>query len=218
MRFSKNYSKEKYFSNPKRILSENLASFFVFEESILLILIVIQAYKLLGIGFVNGTIQLFTTPLLLQNELWFIGSILFFTIGYVVVALRDESVQIIHKNLFKVLFLAAKAKAQNTTKEQLVFVLGEVLFASILAISIFLYLDPEINIVPAPYNYIAFAFFLGLCLLLFSHTKQYRMFVYGPTPIQKRLYHGKHELKRISNSRTGSIRVVPKKRYDRKNY
>jgi len=215
MRFSKNYSKENYFLHPKKILSDNLASFFVFEESVLLALIVIQAYKLLGIEFVNGTIQFLQTTPLLQNELWLIGSIAFFIIGYVVVALRDENVRIIHKNLFKVLFLEIKYKAQNTSKETIVFILAELLFATVLAISIFLYLDPEINIVPAPYNYIAFAFFLGLSLLLFSHTKQYRMFIYGPTPIQKKLHQGKHELKRFTNSKTGSIRVAPKKHYDK---
>ncbi len=214
MRFSKNYTKENYISRPKKILSEKLASFFVFEESIMLILIVYQAYRLAGIQFINGTIQLFQTPILFQNELWFLGSILFFMIGYVVVVLRDENVQIIHRNLFKSILIGLQVKAENTTKQTIVFVLAEVLFASILAISIFLYLDPEINIVPAPYNYIAFAFFLGLSLLLFSHTKQYRMHVYGPTPIQKRLNKGNQELKRISNSKTGTIRMVPKKRYD----
>jgi len=216
MRFSKNYTKESFFFKSKKILPENIASFFVFEESLMLILICIQAYKLLGIEFLNGSIQLFQHPIFLQNQLWFIGSILFFIIGYVVVAMRDESVQIIHKNLFKVLFLAIKDKAQNTTKETFVFVLAEVLFATILAISIFLYLDPEINIVPFPYNYIAFGFFLGVSLLLFSHTKQYRLMIYGPTPIQKRLQQGNHELKRFTNSKTGSVRVVPKKHYDKR--
>jgi hypothetical protein len=122
---------------------------------------------------------------------------------------------IIHKNLFKVIFSAAKTKATNMTKADVVFILGEVVFASILAISIFLYLDPEVNLVPFPYNYLAFAFFLGISLLLFSHTKQYRLVVYGPTPIQKRLHHGNHELKRITNVRTGHIRVVPKKPYSK---
>jgi len=215
MRFSKNYEKKSSFFYPKKILSERVASFFVFEESLLIILFVTQAYALLGISFANNSIQLFQTPHTFMNEIGFLVSILFLIIGYVSIVMRDESVRIIHKNLFKVILLALKDKAQNTTKETYVFILGEVLFATILAISIFLYLDPEVNLVPTPYNYIAFAFLLGVGLLLFSHTKQYRLWVYGPTPIQKRLNQGKHEIKRFTNSKTGSIRMVPKRHYDK---
>ncbi|MFA5125990.1 MAG: hypothetical protein WC462_03225 [archaeon] len=199
-------------------MSVNQAIFFIFEEAILLLLMVIQLYKILGVEFVDKTILFFQFPFGVQNILWLFSTIAFFLIGYVVIAVRDETVSNIHRNFSKVFFGAAKQKVSNLNKEVIIFVFGEIVFATVIAISIFLYLDPEINIVPFPMNIISFAFFLGISLLLFSHTKQFRGLVYGPTPLQKKIHEGKHEVKRFTNPKTGSIRIVPKKNYSKNRF
>jgi hypothetical protein len=213
MRFSRNFSERKYFFSSKKLLSLTQARFFILEEAALLFLIVIQLYRVFGIEFTKSTVLFELPKLTLQNELWLIASIAFFLLGYLVVARRDETVQLIHKNFALVLLGATKSRLQTTTREQIIFVFGELMFATILGISIFLYLDPEINVIPAPMNYLAFVFFLAVSLILFSHTKQFRLMMYGPTPIQKRIHHGHEELRRITNSKTGTIRLVSKKHF-----
>jgi len=96
------------------------------------------------------------------------------------------------------------------------FVIAEIIFAFLIALSIYLYLDPEVNLISFPFNYIAFAFLLGVGLLLFSHTKEFRNIIYGPTLVQQKLHLGKHEIKRFTNPKTGSIRVAPKNHYKHK--
>ena len=220
MRFSKNLPKEKSFFTKKKILSTNQALFFILEEATLIFLIVIQLYHLLGIELVNNSFLLFQYPIEAQNILWFAGSIAFFFIGYFVIVLRDETVNLIHHNFTRALFNSAKQKIENTDRQVAMFVFGELAFATIIALSIFLYLDPEINInypdgtpIPFFFKVITFVLFLGISLLLFSHTKQFREVVYGIPPVQKRLHGGEEELKRITNSKTGSIRVASRKHY-----
>jgi len=167
---------------------------------------------------VNNSILFFQYPFGVQNLLWLLGTIAFFLIGYVVIVCRDETVSAVHRNFSRVLFGTTKEKIFNTNKETVIFVFGEIAFATILALSIFLYLDPEINLAPFPMNYVSFAFFLGISLLLFSHTKQFRTLVYGPTPLQKRIHEGEHEIKRFTNPKTGSIRIASKKHYSKNRF
>lgn len=223
MRFSKNYSQKKDFFTKKKLLSTNQALFFILEEATLIFLIVIQLYHILGIQLANNSFLLFQYPIAPQNLLWFLGSIIFFLMGYLVIVLRDETVNLIHHNFARALFNSAKQKIENTDRQIAMFVFGELAFATIIALSIFLYLDPEINInysdgtpIPFVFKVITFVLFLGISLLLFSHTKQFREVVYGIPPVQKRLHGGEEELKRITNPKTGSIRISSRKHYLKK--
>jgi hypothetical protein len=217
MRFSKSYKeKEKNnFFEPKKLLSEKQVQFFILEEALLLFLIIIQIQRILSFETTYSSL-LFSSKVLAPNIYWLIGSIAFFIIGYVVIACRDTSVQLIHKNLFKVLFIEAEDRILNANKKLTLFVIAEVVYAFIIAMSIYIYLDPELNLVPTPYNYVGFVVLLGIGLLLFSHTKQFREVVYGPTYVQQKLHLGRHEIKRFTNPKTGSIRVAPKNHYKHK--
>jgi len=211
MRFSKNFKHEDYFSQ-KNNLSPRAAIFFVIEESFLLLLIALQLYTFLGIEFVNGSILLFQSEPLLQNYIWFFGSIAFFLIGYFIIAVRDKHVWLIHHNFSRLLFGTIKLKMEMTNLKVLIFVFTELIFAILIALSIFIYVDPEVNLVPYPYNYISFAVLLIIAYVLFSHSKDFRTTVYGPTPIQKRLHLGKHEIKRTTHTKSGYLRFSEKKK------
>lgn len=210
MRFSKNFKHENYFSQ-KNNLSPRAAIFFVLEESLLLFLIALQLYAFLGIEFSKGKVLLFQTEPLLQNYLWLIGSIAFFLIGYFIIAVRDKYVWLIHHNFSRLLFGTIKLKITMTDLKTFIFVFTELVFSVLIALSIFIYLDPEVNLVPYPYNYISFAFLLGIAYILFSHSKEFRKKVYGPTPLQKRLNLGNHEVKRVTHHKSGYLRFKEKK-------
>jgi len=211
MRFSKNFKDKDYFSQ-KNNLSARAAIFFVIEESFLLFLIALQLNTFLGIEFIKGNILLFQTQPLLQNYLWFFGSIAFFLIGYFVIAVRDKNVWLIHHNFSRLLFGTIKLKITMTSLKVFVFAFTELFFAILIALSIFIYVDPEVNLVPYPYNYISFAVLILLAFLLFSHSKKFRTNVYGPTPIQKRLHLGKHEIMRTTHTKSNYLRFGEKKK------
>jgi hypothetical protein len=213
MKFSRNYPFRKHFFSKKKILSPNQALFFIVEEFILLVLIIVQLYYALGVRHTDKALLFFQYTPPMQNILWLLGSIGFLFVGYLVIVLRDETVNNIHKNFSKALFFSLKEKIKNTRKEVAFFVLAEIMFAVIIALSIYVYLDPEVNLVPFPFNYVGFAFFLGISYLFFSHTKNFRSFVYGPTPIQKRIHLGRHEIVRLTNKKTGSIRIGTRHKY-----
>ncbi|MFA6269161.1 MAG: hypothetical protein WCW13_03670 [archaeon] len=211
MRFSKNFSFNKEFFHRRNILSENQAFFFIAEELALLALMIAQGYQLLGVSFAKNSVLFFQTPISTQNLLWFLATLIFFLIGYIVIVLRDDKVNSIHKNFSKVFFFEIKERVFFTRREVTLFVFAELMFAIILAVSIYLYLDPEINIVPYPYNYVGFGIFIVVSYLFFSHTKEFRQNVYGPTPVQKRIHEGKQELIRTTHSKSGTIRIGAKK-------
>jgi hypothetical protein len=104
------------------------------------------------------------------------------------------------------LFGTIKLKIEFTTKEIALMVLTELFLALLVAASIYLYLDPEVNVIPYPLNFIAFAILIAITLMVFSQSKNFRLFVFGATPIQKKLNLGHHELKRVTNKKTGSLR------------
>ncbi len=211
MRFSKNFKEKDYFSQ-KNNLSPRAAIFFVIEESFLLFLIALQLNTFLGIEFVKGNILFFQTEPLVQNYIWFFGSIAFFLIGYFVIAVRDKHVWLIHHNFSRLLFGTIKLKITMTNLKVFVFVFTELVFAILIALSIFIYVDPDVNLVPYPYNYITFAILLIIAFLFFSHSKEFRTQVYGPTPIQKRLHLSKHEIKRTTHTKSNYIRFGEKKK------
>ena len=220
MRRLRGVSPVKSFFQPRKILSPRLAFFFAVEEAIMVLLLVFQIYRFLGIEVVNQQAFFFTNPILLQNILWFVATVLFFVIGYAVVALRDENVWLIHKNFSRMVFGTTRLKIQFASRRKVVFLFAEIVYSLVFALSIFVYLDPDINVLPSTtpkiINYIGFAIMVGIGLLLFSHTKNFRAKVYGATPAQKRFQIGRHELRRFTNKKTGSIRIAPKSHYKKK--
>ncbi|VVB75074.1 Uncharacterised protein [uncultured archaeon] len=213
MKYSKQFSHKSEFFRRRSILSDNAAIVFVLEEAMLVLLAAVQLYNIFRIEHIAKAGFTFLLDVSIQNFLWLFSTIIFFLIGYFTIALRDEKVGLIHKNFTNVLIALTQYKVKNASRQKTVFVFVETAYAVILAVAIFIYLDPDINLVPYPWNYIGFAVFLGLGLLLFSHTKDFRQLIYGLTPMQKRIHQGKHETRRFTNSRTGSIRVAHEKHY-----
>lgn len=56
-----------------------------------------------------------------------------------------------------------------------VLFVGEMMLAVCIALAIALYLDPEWNVVPFPYNVISFLVLLGVAILIHRRTRPYRM-------------------------------------------
>ncbi|MEI7961708.1 MAG: hypothetical protein WCI04_05225 [archaeon] len=210
------YSIKQNFFTPENILSPKQALFFVIEEAIMILIIVIQLYRFLGIQVIDKQIYFFTSPIFTSSILMFVATLALFILGYLVIAIRDNNVWLIHKNFSRLIFGTAKLKVEFATKKKIALLSFELVYTLIVAISLMIYIDPDINLVPAPYNYIGFAFLILIGFVLFSHTKNFRALVYGPTPIQKRMQFGSQRLRRFTNKKTGSIRIAPRDHYRKK--
>jgi hypothetical protein len=193
--------------------SEKSAKYFVYEEIFLLFLLVIQLYKILGMQFTDNGLRVFVVPVLSQNILWFVATAIVLCVLYFAIARRERMILDIHKNFSKVIFGAGKKKILGIDKEILVLLFTELIFAIAIALAIYIYLDPEVDIVPWPFNYITFFVVLIVGLYFFSKTKPFRESVYGESRLKrfapaKRLF----PTRRITNIKTGSIRVGGKKK------
>jgi len=118
-----------------------------------------------------------------------------------------------HKDFSKIVLGTGKEKVFGMEREVVVLLFTEFIFAIMLAVAIYIYLDPEVNIVPWPWNYITFFIVLIFGLYFFSKTKPFREAVYGESRLKKispakRLF----PTRRITNKKTGSIRVAHKKK------
>jgi len=199
--------KGKIFSSAKK------AKLFVYEEIFILLLAVIQLYKVFGMRVTDEGIELFVTPVLLQNYLWFIATILVFLIIYFGIARKDKTVMKMHKDFSKVVLGTGKEKVFGMEREVVVLLFVEFIFAIMLAVAIYIYLDPTVNIVPWPWNYVTFFVLLIVGLYFFSKTKAFRESVYGESRLKKispakRLF----PTRRITNKKSGTIRITGKKK------
>ncbi|MDD4250696.1 MAG: hypothetical protein PHX27_00710 [Candidatus ainarchaeum sp.] len=199
---------DKIFSDDKKAL------FFVIEEFFLVLLIIFQIYLLLGIQRVGLNLVFFTKPIFAQNILWLVSTILFFLTLYFGITIRDKKVIAVHQEFSKLVFGTTKQKIVEANKEKMVLLFFEFIFAIVLAISIYIYLDPQINWVPWPFNYITFFAILAFGLFLFSKTKVFRESIYESSNIRKKIHPAERlfPTKRITNIRTGSIRIKGKKK------
>ena len=78
-----NYYNYFYFEMEGKIFSDQKrALFFVYEELFILFLLVIQLYKIFGMQLTEQGLQVFAIPVLPQNWLWFIATILVLGIIY----------------------------------------------------------------------------------------------------------------------------------------
>lgn len=192
--------------------SRNRALFFIFEETLLIFLIILQVFFILDFRVFQNKIIFFSNGILIQNLLWLIASIFFYIIIYVGVASRDLMVQKVHKELVIYIFSIFKQKVFGANRQIVVLVFAELTFALALAFSIYLYLDPEINFFPYPTNIIAFSIVVLYGYLVFSPTKSFRQKTYGRGKLQKKLFkeEGPHMLKRITKRKQKIIRVGSK--------
>ncbi len=204
---------EKFFS------SENRAFLFVIEEIFLLLLIITQLYLILGIKLANGTVLFFQNPLQLPNLLWLISTILFFITLYFGIAMRDKLVIKVHKEFHKLVFGTAKQKFFGMDREVIALLLSEFIFALLIALAIYIYLDPDVTIpgfnkVVWPYNIIAFVVFVIVGLWIFSQTKPFREAVYGDSIVRKKILPAERlfPTRRITNTRRNTIRISHKKK------
>ncbi|MDD3084108.1 MAG: hypothetical protein PHP82_03735 [Candidatus ainarchaeum sp.] len=205
--------------NNKFFSSERKAFFFVIEEFFLLLLILFQFYFLLGIERQGFNLIFFTKPIFSQNVLWLVSTILFFITLYFGISMRDKKVIVVHKEFSKLLFGTAKQKVFGINKEVFVLFVFEFCFAIIIALAIYFYLDPDISFpyferVQWPFNLIAFIAFVAFGLYVFSLTKPFRDSIYNPSVLSRKILPAKRlfPTRRITNKKTGTIRVHGKKK------
>jgi len=197
----------KIFSTPK------MAKYFVYQEIFILFLLVIQLYKIFGMQLTEKGMAIFAVPVLPQNYLWFIATMLTILILYFGIAKKDKMVMKIHQDFSKIVLGTGKEKIFGMEREVVVLLFVEFIFAIMLAVAIYIYLDPEVDIVPWPWNYITFFIVLIVGLYFFSKTKPFRETVYGESRLKKispakRLF----PTRRITNKKSGSVRIVGKKK------
>jgi hypothetical protein len=197
---------QKIFSTKERALA------FVCGELILLFLIIIQTYLLLGIKITNKTFTYFNSPINIYQILLFILSILFLLALYFLIALKDKNVMFFHENFSKVVLGTGKDKITGLDREVLSLLFLETIFAIIVAVSIYIYIDPEVNVVPWPYNYLTFIAIFLFGFYIFSNTRPFREAVYGPGIVQKRILPAKRlfPTKRIT-TKSGLIKISKRK-------
>lgn len=196
-------------------LTEGQAKFFVFEEVLLVVLCLVQLYILLGMDIPSAGFKLFANPAPpVQNVLWFVSTMVILVTSYFFIAKRDHNVGKIHNNFTNVVFGTSKKKILGINQNVLIVLITEFVFAIILAFSIFVYLDPEIDIVPWPYNYVAFFAILAIGLYLFSQTKVFREQTYDPGFLVQKIRPAERLFPaRRMTAKSGIIRVASKKHY-----
>ena len=208
----------------KKIVRKNIfstpekAAIFVAEEILLIFLIIYQAYKLFGLKSSLDGILFFQNQVYLQNIVWFVGSIILMLIIYFGIAVRDKFVMQIHDGFSKSIFSSSKGKVFGVDKNILALLFVEFIFAILIAFSIYIYLDPEVNIIPSTVPWfvklIFFVFFVGIGLWIFSRTKIFRDAIYEDSIVKKKLLPAERlfPTRRITNLKTGTIRVAHKKK------
>lgn len=198
--------------------NKNHAIAFVYLEIALILLIVWQIYRFLGISLISGELKFFQNEISVNEAYLLLVNMAVFMILYVRISLKDKNVLKIHDDFSSIVFGKAKEKVLGIEKRIIILFLFQVIFASIIAISIAFYLDPEIQFpgfseVPFPMNVIAFIAFLVFGFYVFAKTKPFRDEVYDAGFLQKKLMPAQRlfPVKRITNKKTGSIRVKRKK-------
>jgi len=168
-------------------LTNNQAILFAWAEVILAFLIIAQLFLFLGIQFVGATATFSISEISIESILLLAGTIILLALLYFLVATKDKNVIKIHKNFSKVVLGTTKEKILGFDRNVFILIFAEFVFATILALSIFIYLDPEINVVPWPLNFVVFFAILIGGLYLFSLTKQFRELNYERGYLQQKV-------------------------------
>ncbi|MDD3160001.1 MAG: hypothetical protein PHQ98_03470 [Candidatus ainarchaeum sp.] len=164
--------------------SEKNALYFVYLE-------VIYVFVLTLISILQINIFLATNQFDLTGFAILIIGIFYFILIYRFVSMKDHTVIKLHKNFSKVVFGKGKEKFLGMNRQIIVLYLVEILIAIFIAGSIFVYLDPDFNIAPWPFNYVAFIGILAFGFYIFSLTKPYSNEVYGEAYLKSKLIYGK---------------------------
>ncbi len=197
-------------------LTEGQAKFFVFEEVLLIVLSLVQLYILLGLDLPIAGFKLFANPAPpVQNVLWFVGTMVIFVTAYFFIAARDRNVIKIHNNFSKVVFGVSKKKILGVDRNVAILLITEFVFAIVIAFSVYIYLDPEVNLVPWPFNWIAFIAFLALGYYLFSQTKLFREANYESGYLVQKIRPAERlfPTRRMTSIRGEVTRIASKTRY-----
>jgi len=186
---------------------------FVIEEIFLLLLIFAQFYFVLGIRINGWQIEFTNATVPFQNILWLTATIIFFIVIYFGISVRDKMVAKVHKDFSKVIFGTAKQKFFGMNREVVALLFAEFVFAILIATSIYVYLDPDVNFVPWPFNYISFFALLAVGLFLFSKTKPFTGAIYGDSFVRKKVVPAERlfPTRRITNNKRQTIRVKHRK-------
>ena len=197
----------------KTNFSKKQAFSFVMLEALLILSIIIQAVTVLKIKIIdNSLVYLNSVPSFNEVALLVLGVIVFAGI-YFKISIKDKKVLLVHKEFSKLISGTTKQKVKGLNREVLTLLFFEIVFAVVIAFAIYLYLDPEVNVVPWPMNYITFIAFVGFGLFIFSKTKSFREAQYGDSFVKKKIMpaHRLFPTRRITNRKTGSIRLKHKK-------
>jgi hypothetical protein len=205
--FNNLMKQKEFFSSEKGLM------LFIIAEIMLVAFIGYKIFQLLGVKYVNYTVIFFQKPIGINIVIELVIALIIFAIMYFGISLRDKKVMKIHDNLAKTIFGTAKQKFFGMDREVISIFFLEFVFAIIIALAIYIYLDPEVNFVPWPFNYIAFFAFLAFGIYIFSQTKAFREMVYGDSIVKKKIIpaHRLFPTRRLTNKSTGSIRVQHKK-------
>ncbi len=195
------------------MLSRNKCIFFLFEELTLIILLVMQLGYL--VRLLSGVETIFPISYdfaLFQTVTWIFCFIVLLLIGYYYIAKRNPLILYVHKNFSDIIFETTKSKIKGANRQIVVLVLLEMLLVFFIAVSIYVYLDPEVNLVPFPWNIIIFGLLLFFMVLVFNKTRYFREATYGQGFLQSIFFPHKHyyPIKRSTHSRAGTIHIKPK--------
>ncbi|MCX6800980.1 MAG: hypothetical protein NTZ73_02235 [Candidatus Diapherotrites archaeon] len=195
------------------MLSKKQATAFIFLEVLLALIIVLQVKNivkaLLGTNFVSF---LSFESTLFDSAILLFLAVFLLSIGQIVVVKKDKTVAEVHKGFSKIILGSAKRKILGIRTEIIVLWIAEFAFASVIAMSIYVYLDPEVNIVPFPYNFIGFLGLLTFGMIIFSHTKPFRRAVYGQGFLQSKIRPARQSGKKAAPRPKKKKRIAKKRR------
>lgn len=195
------------------MFSRKQAFLFALFEVILLLVIALEVRNI-----VAASLRIKSIPFLEFETTFFESTILLFLVvlilalAQIFVVKKDRNISEIHKGFSKVILGSVKNKIFGLRTEIIALWIAEFAFASVIAISIYVYLDPEVNIVPFPYNIIGFAGLLAFGFLIFSHTEPYRRAVYGRGFLQSKIRRSSSPKSSKKNSVPGNKRTPENKK------
>jgi acetyltransferase-like isoleucine patch superfamily enzyme len=86
---------------------------------------------------------------------------------------KKEAIKKLPKNVLNE--LKEKARGANEDPRIIALIFVDFIIAIIIAIGLFVYIDPETNIVPFPLNIIGFAVLITIFLYIYKFTHDFRM-------------------------------------------
>lgn len=190
------------------------AQFFVVCEAVLVLLIALLLYKILWLQTGSFAIPSMEDPVQFLNVALLVSSVIFGVLVNYAIVTHDDNVRLIQKQLFGTIFAETKKKATGTNKQVALLWVFEIVIALIIAVSIYVYLDPEINVLPPSVptwaKIVGFCALVGFALYVFSQTKMFRDIFYGPSLLRSVLWSKERNfhLKRTTNPARKTVRIA----------